>query len=130
MELDAWLVPFRRFWSKHVDALERHLDRMDKAPTKVPSVKKERRDHDQPRTIRTGRRFWRRGAKRRREVDARSRPRPLPTLLPRSRNALTDPEQLREWAPFDSWTGRTSAPWVMQSSRPWGRRSRLSRRPR
>src|SRR5947199_564271 len=31
MELDAWLVPFRRFWSRHVDALERHLDRMDKA---------------------------------------------------------------------------------------------------
>lgn len=29
MELDAWLVPFRRFWSKHVDALERHLDAMD-----------------------------------------------------------------------------------------------------
>jgi DNA-binding transcriptional ArsR family regulator len=28
-ELDAWLVPFRRFWSAHVDALERHLDRMD-----------------------------------------------------------------------------------------------------
>ena len=27
MELDAWLLPFRRFWSKHVDALERHLDR-------------------------------------------------------------------------------------------------------
>ena len=32
MELDDWLVPFRRFWSKHVDALERHLDKMDKAP--------------------------------------------------------------------------------------------------
>jgi DNA-binding transcriptional ArsR family regulator len=31
MELDAWLVPFRRFWSKHVDALEKHLDRMEKA---------------------------------------------------------------------------------------------------
>ncbi len=30
MELDAWLVPFRRFWSKHVDALERHLDKMEK----------------------------------------------------------------------------------------------------
>jgi len=28
-ELDAWLAPFRRFWSAHVDALERHLDRMD-----------------------------------------------------------------------------------------------------
>lgn len=26
MELDAWLAPFRNFWSKHVDALERHLD--------------------------------------------------------------------------------------------------------
>ena len=27
-ELDAWLAPFRRFWSAHVDELERHLDRM------------------------------------------------------------------------------------------------------
>lgn len=27
MEVDEWLAPFRRFWSKHVDALERHLDR-------------------------------------------------------------------------------------------------------
>ena len=29
MELDEWLEPFRRFWSTHVDALARHLDRMD-----------------------------------------------------------------------------------------------------
>ena len=28
-ELDAWLAPFRRFWFAHVDALERHLDRLD-----------------------------------------------------------------------------------------------------
>ena len=28
-ELDAWLAPFRRFWSAHLDALERHLDRID-----------------------------------------------------------------------------------------------------
>ncbi len=28
-ELDAWLAQFRRFWSERVDALERHLDRMD-----------------------------------------------------------------------------------------------------
>ena len=28
-ELDLWLAQFRRFWSKHVDALERHLDRME-----------------------------------------------------------------------------------------------------
>src|SRR5258706_14491088 len=27
-EVDAWLAPFRRFWSAHVDALERHLHRM------------------------------------------------------------------------------------------------------
>ena len=27
-ELDARLAPFRRFWSAHLDALERHLDRM------------------------------------------------------------------------------------------------------
>src|SRR5262249_23049660 len=27
MEVDAWLTQFRRFWSVHVDALERHLDR-------------------------------------------------------------------------------------------------------
>src|ERR1700685_1626863 len=28
-EVDAWLAPFRRFWSAHLDALERHLDHMD-----------------------------------------------------------------------------------------------------
>src|SRR5664279_2633515 len=43
MELDAWLVPFRRFWTQHVDALERHLNKMEK----VPSVKGKKR-HEQP----------------------------------------------------------------------------------
>ncbi|HVZ32209.1 MAG TPA: metalloregulator ArsR/SmtB family transcription factor, partial [Polyangiaceae bacterium] len=33
MELDAWLAPFRRFWSEHVDALERHLDTMLEEPS-------------------------------------------------------------------------------------------------
>ena len=28
-EVDAWLGQFRRFWSTHLDALERHLERMD-----------------------------------------------------------------------------------------------------
>jgi DNA-binding transcriptional ArsR family regulator len=37
--VDAWLAPFRRFWSAHVDALERHLDRM----AATPSRKKPRR---------------------------------------------------------------------------------------
>ena len=39
-ELDAWLAPFRRLWSVHVDALERHLDRMDR---RTPAKKKTRR---------------------------------------------------------------------------------------
>jgi len=30
-EVDAWLAPFRHLWSKHVDALEQHLARMEKA---------------------------------------------------------------------------------------------------
>src|SRR5256885_17218500 len=33
-EVDAWLAPFRRLWAAHVDALERHLDRMEQAPQK------------------------------------------------------------------------------------------------
>ncbi len=32
MEIDAWLAPFRRFWSVHLDALERHLDQIDPPP--------------------------------------------------------------------------------------------------
>jgi DNA-binding transcriptional ArsR family regulator len=40
-EVDAWLAPFRRFWSAHVDALERHLDRMARStPTKRKTRKK------------------------------------------------------------------------------------------
>ncbi|MCE0765502.1 metalloregulator ArsR/SmtB family transcription factor [Pseudonocardia kujensis] len=27
-ELDAWLAPYRRFWDRRIDALERELDRM------------------------------------------------------------------------------------------------------
>jgi len=33
-EVDVWLAQFRRFWSAHVDALERHLDRLEKSTTK------------------------------------------------------------------------------------------------
>jgi DNA-binding transcriptional ArsR family regulator len=33
-ELEAWLAPYRRFWSRHVDALEQHLDRTRKPPRK------------------------------------------------------------------------------------------------
>jgi DNA-binding transcriptional ArsR family regulator len=33
-DVDAWLAQFRRLWSARVDALERHLDRMDTLPPK------------------------------------------------------------------------------------------------
>ena len=48
-ELDAWLVQFRRIWSAHLDALERHLDRMDQStPTKRKT--KEKATRPKPRT--------------------------------------------------------------------------------
>jgi len=28
-ELDAWLAPYRRLWTHHLDALERHLDEQE-----------------------------------------------------------------------------------------------------
>src|SRR5881409_2200754 len=40
-EVDDWLAQFRRFWSAHVDALERHLDRMDRS---TPKKRKPRRN--------------------------------------------------------------------------------------
>jgi DNA-binding transcriptional ArsR family regulator len=42
-EVDAWLERFRRFWSAHVDALERHLNRMEESsPTKSKTGRKRR----------------------------------------------------------------------------------------
>ena len=46
MALDEWLEPFRRFWSKHVDALERHLDKMaeqEKAPPATAPTKRRKK---------------------------------------------------------------------------------------
>jgi DNA-binding transcriptional ArsR family regulator len=43
MELDAWLLPFRAFWSRHVDALEKHLDKMEKAPSPKGKKRHEQR---------------------------------------------------------------------------------------
>ena len=42
-EIDDWLAQFRRFWSAHIDALERHLDQMGEyrsTPTKRTSRRK------------------------------------------------------------------------------------------
>ena len=38
-EVDVWLAQFRRFWSAHVDALERYLDRMDRGMDRATPVK-------------------------------------------------------------------------------------------
>src|SRR5271163_1950366 len=47
-EVDAWLAPFRRFWSAHVDALERHLDRMDQMDQPTSTKRKTRRKRRGP----------------------------------------------------------------------------------
>jgi DNA-binding transcriptional ArsR family regulator len=31
-EIDAWLAPYRRLWTKRLDALERHLDETEDQP--------------------------------------------------------------------------------------------------
>ena len=53
-ELDAWLAQFRRFWSAHIDALERHLDRIndDRMDQKTPTKRKakEKTTRPKPRT--------------------------------------------------------------------------------
>jgi hypothetical protein len=57
--VDTWLAQFRRFWSAHVDALERHLDRMEQdrldqdrmnppMPKKSASLKKKKRKATRP----------------------------------------------------------------------------------
>jgi DNA-binding transcriptional ArsR family regulator len=53
-EVDAWLAQFRRFWNAHVDALERHLDRMDhqqhRSLTPPRKKTKEKTTRPKPRT--------------------------------------------------------------------------------
>ena len=49
-EMDVWLAQFRRFWSAHVDALERHLDRMNNDQSTPAKKNKERTARRKPRT--------------------------------------------------------------------------------
>ena len=52
-EVEAWLDQFRRFWSAHVDALERHLDRMGQTNEVQSTPKKkskEKTTRPKPRT--------------------------------------------------------------------------------
>jgi len=53
-EVDAWLAPFRRFWSAHIDALERHLDRMGQSREDQPTPK-DRKTTDKPKWPKTRR---------------------------------------------------------------------------
>jgi DNA-binding transcriptional ArsR family regulator len=39
-EIEAWLEPFRRLWTDHVDALERHLDRKYPEETKPKEIER------------------------------------------------------------------------------------------
>jgi DNA-binding transcriptional ArsR family regulator len=41
-QVDAWLAPFRQLWSVHLDALERHLDRMDGSTGKKRKTRRRR----------------------------------------------------------------------------------------
>ena len=47
-ELDTWLAQFRRFWSAHVDALERYLDRMDMDKDRKDPPPPKRRTKEKP----------------------------------------------------------------------------------
>jgi DNA-binding transcriptional ArsR family regulator len=58
-EVDTWLAQFRRFWSAHLDALERHLDRMNHdrmdqpphgSPTPTKRKTQEKATRPKPRT--------------------------------------------------------------------------------
>ena len=42
-EVDQWLGPFRRFWSKHVDALEAHLDKLETIEKRTPAKGRNKR---------------------------------------------------------------------------------------
>ena len=46
-EVDAWLAQFRRFWSSHLDALERHLNLMDE-PRSTKKKTKEKTTRPKP----------------------------------------------------------------------------------
>jgi DNA-binding transcriptional ArsR family regulator len=48
-ELDRWLEQFRRFWSTHIDALERYLDRMDPSQSTKTKTTSRRRGPDRER---------------------------------------------------------------------------------
>ena len=98
-EVDAWLAPFRRFWSAHVDALERHLDRMDQSKTNEKEDKEKKmtdRDQYTPGPA-SGAQVRKDGEKWTLILVRELRHSPEKVW-----QALTDPAHLREWAPFEA----------------------------
>jgi hypothetical protein len=51
--MDAWLAQFRRFWSAHVDALERHLDRLNRDRMNQGHKDQDRKDQKPPKKRKT-----------------------------------------------------------------------------
>ena len=97
-EVDAWLAPFRRFWSAHVDALERHLDRMEKVNTNGERKGEEMTDREQYTPGPASGAQVRKDGEKWTLVLVRELRHPPDKVW----QALTDPAQLREWAPFDA----------------------------
>jgi DNA-binding transcriptional ArsR family regulator len=64
-EVDAWLDQFRRFWSFHIDALERHLDRMEQE--RMDSAHMDRQPHGSSTTTKKKTKEKRRGPNRERD---------------------------------------------------------------
>ena len=95
MEVDAWLAPFRRFWTAHVDALERHLDRMAQA-AKERKEPMSNREKYVPGPA-AGAEVQKDGEKWTLVLVRELRHPPAMVW-----QALTDPAQLSEWAPFDA----------------------------
>jgi DNA-binding transcriptional ArsR family regulator len=48
-QLDSWLDQFRRFWSTHIDALERYLDRIDPSPPTKRQTERRKRGSNRER---------------------------------------------------------------------------------
>ncbi len=103
-EVDAWLAPFRRFWSVHLDALETFPASITWITRNKPPARKQKqgRENDRSRALRSrsqpaGRRYKKDGDKWTLVLVRELRHSPEKVW-----QALTDPAHLREWAPFDA----------------------------
>ncbi len=52
----SWIEDYRRFWSAHVDALERHLNRMDQSTKEQPARTKKSHGAPSAKTTKRGKR--------------------------------------------------------------------------